>query len=474
MELFLDPDDHRSLTVQLYDQIREAIADGRLPPGARLQPSRAVAEKLAIARSTVTDAYARLTGEGFVEGRRGGGSIVTGGACVEPSPAATRTALTPSPQAAAIRRYGSDLATPARYDLKAGRVDARLFPLADWRRCLNHALAGLADSYGSCGDPTGSPELRQALTRWVAQSRGVVATPDQVVVTHGAAHAVDLLARVLLRPGEVAAVEEPGYPPVANLLRTLGVQVAGVPVDEHGLVVDALPPSTRLVYVTPSHQYPLGTAMSLSRRLALLAWAGRNDAAIIEDDYDSEFRYGGRPIEPLQTLDTSGRVIYVGSFSKTMLATLRLGFVVTPSSLSPALRAAKYVTDWHTSIPPQAALAHFIDQGWLARHIRRMRAVYRVRHEMIVHALGQDLADDLTIVPSAAGLHVSATANTASPAEIRAVVERALAAGVAVQPLSMCRIDHPPRSGLALGYGAIDAEHIEEGLRRLRGAFHPA
>ena len=200
MELFIDPGDHRSLTVQLYDQLREAIADGRLPPGARLQPSRAVAEKLAIARSTVTDAYARLTAEGFVEGRRGGGSIVTGGACVEPSPAATPTALTPRPEAAAIRRYGSDLTAPARYDLTAGRVDARLFPLADWRRCTNRALAGLGDQYGSYSDPTGSPELRQALARWVAQSRGVAATPEQIVVTHGAAHAVDLLARVLLRP----------------------------------------------------------------------------------------------------------------------------------------------------------------------------------------------------------------------------------------------------------------------------------
>ena len=318
MELFLDPGDHRSLTVQLYDQLREAITDGRLPPGARLQPSRAVAEKLAIARSTVTDAYARLTAEGFVEGRRGGGSIVTGGACVEPSPAATRTALTPSPEAAAIRRYGSDLATPARYDLKAGRVDARLFPVADWRRCANRALAGLGDSYGSYGDPTGSPELRQALARWVAQSRGVVATPDQVVVTHGAAHAVDLLARVLLRPGEVAAVEEPGYPPVANLLRTLGVQVAGVPVDEHGLVVDALP---RERATGPRH-----AVAPIPARGGAEPGTPAQPAALGEPARCGGHRgrlrqrvpLHGRPLEPLQRLDRDGRVVYVGTFSKIL------------------------------------------------------------------------------------------------------------------------------------------------------------
>jgi GntR family transcriptional regulator/MocR family aminotransferase len=465
------------LADEIYRQLRGAIVDGPLQPGDQLPPTRELARRLSVSRTTVTVAYDRLSGEGFVRSRVGAGTFVSDEVPYSPGAAGTTgrsaCALRPRPVWDRVR-VSTAFAAPADYEFRTGLPDATRFPFETWRRLMARELRAPAVGRGHYGDPAGHPELRDAIARHIGTARGVTATADNVTVTNGTQQALDLVARVLLAPGDRVALEDPGYTPPLELFKTLGLDVMGVPVDEHGLVVDALPPSTRLVYVTPSHQYPLGTAMSLSRRLALLAWAGRNDAAIIEDDYDSEFRYGGRPIEPLQTLDTSGRVIYVGSFSKTMLATLRLGFVVTPSSLSPALRAAKYVTDWHTSIPPQAALAHFIDQGWLARHIRRMRAVYRVRHEMIVHALGQDLADDLTIVPSAAGLHVSATANTASPAEIRAVVERALAAGVAVQPLSMCRIDHPPRSGLALGYGAIDAEHIEEGLRRLRGAFHPA
>ena len=465
MELFLDPADHRSLTVQLYDQVREAIADGRLAPGARLQPSRAVAEKLAIARSTVTDAYARLTAEGFVEGRRGGGSIVTGGACVEPSPVATPTALTPTPGAAAIRRYGSDLTTPARYDLTAGRVDARLFPLADWRRCTNRALAGLGDQYGSYSDPTGSPELRQALTRWVAQSRGVAATPEQVVVTHGAAHAVDLLARVLLRPGEVAAVEEPGYPPVANLLRTLGIHAVGVPVDEHGLVVDALPGNARLVHVTPSHQYPLGVVLSRERRLALLRWAGRHGAAIVEDDYDSELRFDGRPLEPLQSLDRAGRVLYVGTFSKVLLPALRLGFVVAPPSLMPALRAARSLSDLHGAHAPQAALAELMADGSLARHVRRVLRTYRERRDRLVAALDRELAGALTVIPTSAGLHLAAWLADRE-LDVAAICRDARGDGVAVQPLASFYAGRP-RAGLALGYGAIPRAAIDEGVRRL-------
>jgi GntR family transcriptional regulator/MocR family aminotransferase len=203
----------------------------------------------------------------------------------------------------------------------------------------------------------------------------------------------------------------------------------------------------------------------------LLDWADRHDAAIIEDDYDSEFRYGGRPMEPLCTLDANGRVIYVGSFSKSMLPTLRVGFVVAPPALCGALRAAKYVTDWHTPLPTQSALARFIDEGHLARHIRKMRAVYRRRHDMITEAIAGRLSRHLTPIPSAAGLHVSATARTASAGEMTDVAGRALAAGVAVQPLSTFQITQPPRAGLALGYGAIEASDIDEGLLRLSRAF---
>ena len=241
--------------------------------------------------------------------------------------------------------------------------------------------------------------------------------------------------------------------------------------DQRGGGLSELPADTRMVYVTPSHQYPLGVAMSLPRRLELLAWAERNDAAIVEDDYDSEFRFGGRPIEPLQTLDTGGRVIYVGSFSKTMLPTLRLGFLVTPPSIRRAVHRAKFVTDWHTSLLAQAVLARFIDEGAFARHIRKLDGVYRTRRELIAKILGRDFAGRLQLLPSVAGLHVAALAPGSTGDEIAEVVRRAAAAGVAVQSVARCTIDVPLRPGIMLGYGVIPAPRIAEGLRRVRACF---
>ena len=205
----------------------------------------------------------------------------------------------------------------------------------------------------------------------------------------GAQQAFDLLARVLVEPGDLVAVEEPGYPPLSFALRSLGATVVKIPLDDEGIVVGAIPEGVRVVCVTPSHQFPLGMRMSNARRGSLLAWASRMNASIIEDDYDSQYRFGGRTLEPLQTMDREGRVIYVGTFSKTMLPTLRLGFMVVPPTLRDAVRVAKYVTDWHTSLPIQAALARFIEDGHLARHIRKKRIGYEVRHDKIVAALGE-------------------------------------------------------------------------------------
>jgi len=360
---------------------------------------------------------------------------------------------------------------PTEFDLRSGTPDARLFPYETWRRLMARELRASAVGHGEYADPAGHRGLREAIARHIGIARGVVASADDVVVTNGTQQAVDIVARVLLAPGDRVAVEDPGYGPPRRLFATLGARVAGVPVDAEGLIVDAIPRDTKLVYVTPSHQYPLGMSMSLARRMALLAWAERYDAAIIEDDYDSEFRFVGRPIEPLQTLDRAGRVIYVGSFSKTMLPTLRIGFVVAPASVGHAIQAAKFLTDWHTALPTQAALARFIDGGWFARHVRRMREVYRARHERVVATLTTQFADDLEVVGSSVGMHVCAIARAATVDQMAAVVGRASAAGVECHPLSMFAAGVAPRSGLVLGYGAIATEDIDEGMRRLRSCF---
>jgi GntR family transcriptional regulator / MocR family aminotransferase len=463
----------KDLTGEIYRQLRRAILDGRLMPGHRLPPSRELAGRLSVSRNTVTVAYDRLVGEGFITAHVGTGTFVSDDvadhiARAKPPDSALRPRAiwNTIPISTAFERH-------AEFNFRPGVPDARLFPYQTWRRLLATEVRASAAGIGIYADPAGHPGLREAIARHIGITRGVQATAEDIVVTNGTQQAVDVVARVLLAPGDRVAVEDPGYRPPRWLLQSLGMRVVGVPVDAEGLVVDQIPARTRLVYVTPSHQYPLGMTMSLRRRLALLAWAQRHDAAIVEDDYDSEFRFGGRPIEPLQTLDTSGRVIYVGSFSKTLLPTLRLGFVVAPALLRKAVETAKFVTDWHTSLAMQAALWRFIDDGWLARHVRKMRHVYQARHQQIVATLTHDFAQHLDVISAAVGLHVTATSHTMSSLKLDAVLRRAAAVGVEAQPLSMYDVGTSAPAGLVLGYGAIPTDRIDEGLRRLRWCFDP-
>jgi GntR family transcriptional regulator/MocR family aminotransferase len=282
---------------------------------------------------------------------------------------------------------------------------------------------------------------------------------------------LDVLARTLLAPGETIGIEDPGYGPAKALFQALGLRVVGIPVDRNGLVVDALPQDARAVYVTPSHQYPIGVAMTPPRRQALLAWADRNNAAIIEDDYDSEFKFAERPLDSLQALDTKGRVIYVGSFSKTLLPALRLGFLIAPQSLQSALHKAKYVSDWHTPTLAQAALAHLIEEGEFARHIRKANKVYRERHEILANAIARDFNDHLELIPASTGLHLAALARTASVERITSVWRLAVDAGIVFHRLPVFAVGDFAQAGVVLGYGAIATGQIQEGLRRLRTCF---
>ena len=472
----------KNLSGEIYRQLRRAIADGRLRPGDSLPPSRELARSLKVSRTTVTVAYDRLAGGGFVVSRVGAGTYVS----KHLAPIAKRETKKYDTESALKPRAVWDslclstaFADPVQFDFRTGLPDASLFPHDTWHRLVAREMRSEAVNSGVYAHPAGHRGLREAIARQIGVSRGVQASADDITITSGAQQALDLIARVLVAPGDCVAVEDPGYLPPRLLFASLGARVHGVPVDEQGLVVEALPRKTRLVYLTPSHQYPLGVTMSLPRRLNLLAWAARNNAAIIEDDYDSEFRFEGRPLEPLHTLDTSGRVIYVGSFSKTLLPTLRLGFVVSPRSCTPAVHKAKYVTDWHTSMLAQAVLARFIDSGGFARHIRKIARVYAARHKMITSILAHDFADHLEVIPSAAGLHVAAVGRDASDGRINAVVRRASDYGVGIQELSRFAVE-APRPGLVVGYGAIPTARIQEGLHLLWSCFnsrrrgHPA
>ena len=473
MELHLRVDGRGDRTRQVYQQVRAAIADGLLRPGEAVPSSRELARRLGVARNTVTLAYDRLTAEGFLRSRVGAGTFV----CAEGlSPVSRPPADSPLRPAAAVgrhRRRPRHVGHRGRVRLPRGHPGRAPLPVRD--------VAGAAPPSSSARPPSavartsaaaGVPALRAAIARHVGVSRGVRADAEDVLVTSGSQQAIDLVARVLLAPGDVVAVENPGYPPPRNAFRALGCRVVGVPVDAEGLVVDALPDDARLVYVSPSHQFPLGMVMSLRRRRALLDWAERVDAAIVEDDYDSEFRFGGRPVEPLHRLDTSGRVLYVGSFSKVLLPTLRLGFVIAPPPLHAALHKAKHVADWHTSVPLQNTAAAFIEQGHLGRHIRRMRGVYTDRHLAMLRELSGPLSAHLEPIPSVAGLHVAARLRTPVDGTDVAVAARVEQRGVALQPLSRFRMAGTATApGFLLGYGAIDVADIPEGLRRLRACL---
>jgi GntR family transcriptional regulator/MocR family aminotransferase len=459
------------LSAQIYRQLLGAILDGRLQSGERLPPTRELARRLAVSRNTVGVAYEQLVADGVVIGRVGDGSFVSS----IPHRDIQRRhappgAIYPRDVWQSISLIERSPSAPPAYDFDVGVPDHRLFPYTTWRRLLARELRAPDVQHARYGSPGGHPALRAAIARHIGLSRSVRADADDVIVTQGAQQAFDVIGRVLIADRTCVAVEDPGYPLVQRLFRTLGARVVGVPVDDEGLNVDAIPHQARVVYVTPSHQFPLGMAMSLRRRAALLAWADHRGGVVIEDDYDSEFRYDGRPLDPLQSLDRMGRVIYVGSFSKVLLPTLRIGFLVAPASLRPALLTAKQLTDWHGDLAAQAALARLIDQGLLSRHIRAVRREYAARHSQIVEALERRFRSWLRPIPSAAGLHLAAVA-AGTRANIARAVHRARERGVGVGLLSTYCLEEPSREGVVIGYGAIPAARIDEGMKRFAASF---
>jgi GntR family transcriptional regulator / MocR family aminotransferase len=472
MDLFIRLEGRGDLARQIYRQIRQAILCGTLTRGTRLPATRELASRLSVSRNTVSVAYEWLVAEALISGRHGAGTFVEGNAVPHD----------PHPHDAAAIRYRTiwnrvhppaPRAKPPRFDFGVGMPDGALFPYADWRRAMARQIRAsrLTAQYT---DPAGHQGLRESIARHVAVSRGVRVEPDDVIVTNGAQQAFDLIARVLLRRGATVALENPGYPMVRILMESMEANVVPIPVDDEGLVVDALPKNAALVYVTPSHQFPMGMPMSNDRRIALLQWAERRNSVIIEDDYDSEFRFGGRPLETLQAADRNGRVIYVGSFSKSLLPALRLGFLIAPPSLRKPLRAAAHAANWFAQWPAQAALATYIDEGHLACHLRKMRRIYSERHAIISATLQKDFAPWLVTIPAVTGMHLTATLRSRSRKHEREIAARAAARGIAFDLLSTYWTAGRKRPGLVLGYGSIATDDIAEGLRRLRECFDPS
>jgi GntR family transcriptional regulator/MocR family aminotransferase len=462
-----------SLTDSLHRQLRAAILDGRLAAGAPLPATRRAAAALGIARNTIANVYDLLVAEGYIASRRGAKPVVTALPRHAPAPSARRRAggtasLNPAWRKPFVSFTPSG--DPPGRSFRLGIPDHRYFPHDIWRRLSGRALRDLSRRPFSYAPTQGIPALREAIARHVAFARAVSCHADDVVVTSGAQQAFDLLARALVTPGRTAvAVEDPGYPPLRAAFAAAGARLLPVPVDGEGLCVDRLPDPVRIVSVTPSHQAPTGVALSWRRRAALLEFAHRRDAVVIEDDYDGEFRFSGRPLDALQTLDPDGRVFYVGTFSKSLFPALRKGFIVAPAWARDALVTVKQCADSHSDAITQAVLAAFIHDGHLARHVRRMRTIYGRRREALLAGLQRELCTWLEPIPSEAGLHLAARIRDPAGAASLIAKARRLTPGVVSHADYAVSADCPP--ALTFGYGVIDAQQILPALLRLRHAL---
>lgn len=453
-----------SLQQQLYDRIRSAIAEGRLAPGERLPSTRALAGDLAVARGTVEAAYARLAGEGYVLARGAAGTVVSPALRLPPEPPRRPADRSPAPRGRPA--VGSPLA------FRMGLPALDKFPRTLWARLAARAARRLGGTSLAYPDAAGLPALRETIVSYLAVSRGVACSPRQVVITGGYQAAVGMLARLLLRSGERVWFEEPGYPFARRALETAGVRPVPVPVDGDGLQVEraqAEAPDARLAVVTPTHQAPLGVALSLPRRQALLAWASATDAWVIEDDYDSEFHYIGHKLPALKSLDAADRVIYAGSFSKTLFPGLRLGYLVLPTPLAGPVTELLFTSQHGLPVLGQMVAADFMAEGHFARHLKRMRALYATRRAALAEALTVIFGDRLTIDHQAGGLHLIAR----FPDRIDDIdmAARAGEQGLAPAALSEQYAGPERRHGLLLAFTNIPEERARQTAEALARAL---
>jgi GntR family transcriptional regulator/MocR family aminotransferase len=482
IKLDLSSKGSRQSANNLYRQLRAAIEDGRLAEGFKLPVTRLSARYFGVSRNTAAQVYERLASEGFVASRRGSGTYVA------KRNAAPRRAgplkrvddprLNPfwlrAEITSALDFWRDTQGLPLDKlvaDFRPALIDSRLFPFDVFRQVSVQQLRRLESRPASFKSPQGNQgnyHLREAIIRHIGVTRAIVCQSDDVLVTAGAQQAFDVLARVLVSPGNTVAIEDPGYPPMRVAFAAAGARIVPVPVDEEGLKVDALPADAKIICVCPSHQFPLGVSMSLRRRQALLEFARVRGAVIVEDDYDGEFRYEGSPLEALRSKG-SDVVFYIGTFSKCMLSALRLGFIVGPPWAMRTLIGAKNSLDWHSPVPTQMAVARFISEGHLKRHVQRLRGIYQKRRALVLDLLARDFAPYLQPIPSYYGMHIAALARGAL--DLEALTEQLERQHVRVHTLSRYFFDRPTKHGLIFGYGAVDLAEIRRGMAQLKRAL---
>ncbi len=457
---------------QVYRGMRQAILSGTLSAGARLPSTRDLAEQLGISRTVVLRAYEQLLAEGFASGRGGSGTYVPEELAVKTGLGKRRDAkLRLSRLGRAVTESIATVDTPAPpsatppYNFIYGRSDLETFPFALWRRLLARQARKASARRFDYGSALGDAELRSAICAHVRRSRAVVCEPSQVIVVNGSQQALDLVMRVLVDPGDPVAIEDPHYDGIREALRAAGARLCPVPVDRDGLDPARLPGDAGMVFVTPSHQFPTGAILPLERRLALLEWARQRNAVIVEDDYDGEFHYGGRPLESLQGLDREGRIMYIGTFSRTIFPALRIGYLIAPASLVPAFSATKWLSDLHSPTLEQQTLAEFIAGGMYERHLRRVRRRNTARRAELLDAVEKYLGNRVEVTGQGAGAHIVLwPQKRVSEQEVIAAAARK---GVGIHGVAHCFYSRPSRPGFLLGYARLTRREIREGIRLL-------
>jgi GntR family transcriptional regulator/MocR family aminotransferase len=467
--MYLDLDGEGPRYAQLIRSLKGAILDGRVAAGARLPASRSLARELDISRNTVLAAYEQLQAEGFLVGRVGSGSYVA--SVGSPAPQRRNSGALVAPLSAFARRVLANFdgrVIPGhqhhdlRYNLQYGLPLANPMLASVWRRELNRAAEHVEFDYP---DAQGLAALREQICDYLARRRGVPATPEEVLIVSGTQQAFALAARVLLESNESVVLEDPHYRGARQAFAAHGTHVRGCRVDAEGLVPAALPADARLAVVTPSHQFPTGALLPLARRVELLEWAAKERAWLIEDDYDGEFRYGGRPLAALKSLDRDGRVIYIGSFSKVLFPALRLGYMVLPPALCDAFVAAKWLEDRGCNALEQAALALFMGDGGFERHLRRAAQTLRARRDAMLTGLARHAAGVVEVIDSNAGMHLTAWLVDMSHADCERLIEHARTRGLGLYAIAPYCLKPPPRPGLVFGYAGLPPADIDAAMR---------